>query len=561
MRARERQGAAALRAVGAEPRAEYRAHQLTVGDRTVPLAAPWLTIDHESAEALDDRVYRGLVDALGVRLRYSNRVLHAAGEPHDLVARIVFDVLEQVRCEAQVPDALDGVRDNIEHAFRAWCARQNITDSALGLLLYTVLHMARSRMVHPLQNELIEDTIESTRANVSPVIGTGLRHLKANTDDQVEYAYHARGVAEAIAEMVDEQGGGEMAAGAEKVATQLFIPPDWTEDPPEGDGDMAGAGSDVDRVDERSLDEVGGYHVFTREHDVEQTGASLYPEARRRELREHLDEEIAAQAVSVFTLARRFQRLLTGLERDGWSHGQEDGILDAARLSQIVANPAQRQVFQRERYRITCPAVVSFLIDNSGSMKRQRHETVTVLVDTLARALDLAGATSEILGFTTNAWNGGEPLREWRRAMEPQDPGRLAELSHIVYKDADTPWKRSRLSMASMMRTQHFREGVDGEAIAWAYRRLLARPEPKKLLLIVSDGAPMEAATINANGEAFLEAHLANVVHRIERDPRVDIGAIAIDQPVDDFFSRSVDIDLSGTLTLASYRVLERLFL
>jgi len=178
MRARERQGAAALRAVGAEPRAEYRAHQLTVGDRTVPLAAPWLTIDHESAEALDDRVYRGLVDALGVRLRYSNRVLHAAGEPHDLVARIVFDVLEQVRCEAQVPDALDGVRDNIEHAFRAWCARQNITDSALGLLLYTVLHMARSRMVHPLQNELIEDTIESTRANVSPVIGTGLRHLK-----------------------------------------------------------------------------------------------------------------------------------------------------------------------------------------------------------------------------------------------------------------------------------------------------------------------------------------------------------------------------------------------
>ena len=145
--------------------------------------------------------------------------------------------------------------------------------------------------------------------------------------------------------------------------------------------------------------------------------------------------------------------------------------------------------------------------------------------------------------------------------MEPEDPGRLAELSHIVYKDADTPWKRSRLSTASMMRTQHFREGVDGEAIAWAYRRLLDRPEPKKLLLIVSDGAPMEAATINANGEAFLEAHLANVVHRIERDPRVDIGAIAIDQPVDDFFSRSVDLDLTGTLTLASYRVLERLFL
>lgn len=557
MRARERQGAAALRAVGAEPTAEYRAHHLTVADRSVNVAAPWLALNHAITE-IDDRTYRGVVDALGVRLRYSDFRLHAALEPTEVVARLVFDILEQIRCESQVPDSFDGVRANIEHTFRAWCARESITETALGLLIYTVLHMARSRCVHALQNEHIEDTIEATRANISPIIGTPLRELKASAIDQSAYGVHARAIADAIGAMVEE-GTANATSSAARVATQLFIPPDWTEEPvPDGDG--PGATGTVGRVDDRSLDEVGGYHVFTRAHDVETTGVALYTEAKRRELRAYLDGEIASQSVSVFTIARRLQRLLHGTERDGWNHGQEEGVLDAARLGQIVANPAQKEIFLQERHRVTSPAVVSFLIDNSGSMKRQRHETVTVLIDTLARALDLAGATSEILGFTTSAWNGGEPLREWRRAMEPPNPGRLAELSHIVYKSADTPWKRSRLSTASMMRTQHFREGVDGEAIAWAYRRLMARPEPRKLLLVVSDGAPMEAATMNTNGESFLESHLQNVVHRIERERVVEIGAIAIDLPVDDFFSRSVEIDLTGTLTLASYRVLERLF-
>ncbi len=546
--------------MGARPDAEYRAQQLTIAERQVGLAAPWLLLDADAAASIDDRAYRGVVDAIAVRLRYSDPEIHRGSEPTDLVARLVYDIVEQVRCEAVVPLALDGVRANIEWAFRDWNRRQGISETALGLLVFTVLHVVRSRLVHPLQNEQIEDTIESTRANISPIIGTDLAGLRKTVDDQAAYALHARRLADAIAAMVEESSTESTSASRSSVAAQLFIPPDWSEDNVDDGADGPGAVSTIDRVDDRSLDDVGGYHVFTREHDVEHVGASLYPEAKRRELRDRLDGEIGAQAVSVYTVARRLQRLLVGAERDGWNHGHEEGILDAARLSQVVANPSQREIFQRERWRVTSPACVSFLIDNSGSMKRQRHETVTVLVDTLARALDLAGATSEILGFTTNAWNGGAALKEWRRAMEPEGPGRLAELSHVVYKDADTPWKRSRLSVASMMRTQHFREGIDGEAITWAYRRLLARPESRKILVVVSDGAPMDAATMNANGEAFLEAHLANVVAHIERDPRVDIGAIAIDQPVDMFFARSVDMDLTGTLTLADYRVLERLF-
>ena len=553
----ERLASAAVRAVGAEPRAEFRASHLTVAEEPVAIAAPWLAMDLSEANA---RTHRGVADALGVRLRYSDRALHAELEPDDVVARLVFDVLEQIRCEGCVPAELGGVRDNIEHAFRAWCSRETITDTALGLLMYTVVHMARSRLVHPLQNELIEDTIESTRAKISPFIGTPLRALKSATTDQRTYGASALELSHAIAGLVeDETSLG--AASVSQVAGQLFVPPEWAEfDIEEGSTQKPGVSTAIGTVDDPALDDVGGYHVYTRAHDEELIGTSLYDEQKRRELRELLDEQIAAQAVSVFTLARRLQQLLFGFERDGWRAGEEDGVLDAARLTQIVANPSERHVFKHERYRVTSPAVVSFLIDNSGSMKRQRHETVTVLCDTLARALDLAGATSEILGFTTAAWNGGEPLREWRRANQPPDPGRLAEVSHIIYKDADTPWNRARRSTAAMMRTQHFREGVDGEAVAWAYRRLLARPEPRKILLVVSDGAPMEAATINANGETFLEAHLRNVVHHIELAGIVEIGAIAIDLPVDEFFARSVQLDLSGTLTLASYRVLETLF-
>ena len=556
-RAKERNGAAVVRALGRTPDAEYRARQLEVAERPVGIATPYLLPD---PDALDAVVERGIYDAIGVRLRYSDAELFAANEPTEIVARIVFDMLEQLRCESLVPEELPGTRRNIEVAFRQWCRGEQLSKTAIGLLIFTVMQMVRSRLISPIHDELVEDQIEATRAMISPIIGVALKGLKEHRFDQAAFMVPARSMAEAISDMVSESSEDSEEATS-TMTTALFIPPEWGEDDP-SDGEIltGGLSSPVDRSDREALDEVGGYHVFTRDGDVEVGAASLYPLETRRTLRVSLDDQVAAQSVSAFTLARRLQRLFLGFERDGWRSGEEEGLLDGARLGQVIANPTNRQLFKQERYRPVAPAVVSFLIDNSGSMKRQRHETVTVLVDTLARALDLAGATSEILGFTTASWNGGNSLRAWRRAGEPENPGRLAETSHIVYKDADTSWKRSRLSVASMMKTQHFREGIDGEAMIWAYRRLLARPEPRKLLIIISDGAPMEAATMNANGEAFLEAHMRSVAHRVERERVVELGAVSIDQPVDSLFAKSVDMDLSGTLTLGEYGLLERLF-
>ena len=555
-RAKERNGAAIVRALGRTPAAEYRARQLEVDDRPVPIATPYLQADVDTADDLP----RGVYDAVGVRLRYSDADVFAATEPADVIARIVFDMLEQLRCESLVPDELTGTRNNLERSFRQWCGREPLTDTAIGLLVFTVMQMARSRLIAPVHDELIEDQIESTRALISPLIGVALKGLKEHRLDQAAFAVPALALANAIAELVSERS--ELAGvGTTDAQPTLIIPPEWQEDEP-SDAELLAGGHSPSSVRSASeaLESLGGYRVYSSEYDVERDGGSLYPLEVRRRLRASLNDQIAAQSVSVFTLARRMQRLFVGFTNDGWRHGEEEGLLDGARLGQIIANPTNRAVFRQERFRPVAPAVVSFLIDNSGSMKRQKHETVTVLVDTLARALDLAGATSEVLGFTTASWNGGECLREWRRAGKPDDPGRLAETQHIVYKDADTPWKRSRLSVASMMKAQHFREGVDGEAIVWAYRRLLERPEPRKLLIVVSDGAPMEAATSHANGDAYLEGHLRRVVHRIERERVVQLGAVSVDQPVDSLFAKWVGIDLSGTLTLADYGLLERLF-
>lgn len=204
--------------------------------------------------------------------------------------------------------------------------------------------------------------------------------------------------------------------------------------------------------------------------------------------------------------------------------------------------------------------VVGVLLDTSGSMKNQRVESLAALADTWSRALDLAGVANEVLGFTTAAWAGGRAAAEWRTAGSPPFPGRLAELCHIIYKSADRPWRRSRRSIAAMMQTHHYREGVDGEAIIWAHRRLMARPEQRRILVVVSDGAPMETATDQANGEGFLHDHLAAVVDRIDRGGAVEIAGVGVDLDLSPVFRRAEVLDVSGPLTRTHHGVLERLF-
>ncbi|MBS0317811.1 MAG: cobalt chelatase, partial [Proteobacteria bacterium] len=264
------------------------------------------------------------------------------------------------------------------------------------------------------------------------------------------------------------------------------------------------------------------------------------------EYRERLDARIAAQGINLGRLARQLKALLATPQSDGWDGAQEDGRIDGRRIAQLIASPTERRLFRAERIEPVADCLVSFLIDCSGSMKGQ-IEPVAMLVDVFARALEIAGVPCEVLGFTTGAWNGGRAQRDWLRAGRPRHPGRLNEVCHMVFKAADTPWRRARRGIAALLKADLFREGIDGEAIDWAVSRMEGRGERRRILLSVSDGSPMDAATHLANDEHYLDHHLRQVVQRREAGSGVEILGVGIGLDLSPYYSRSQVLDLAGS--------------
>lgn len=557
----ERHGAAMVRALSHRPDAELRAGHLRVGDRPVAMATPYVAIDIGEAPIAESR---GVADALGALLRFSDPELHRSLSPTDALAHIVFDILEQLRCESLVPDSMQGVKANLDASFDAWDARARaggLVEGAVGVLVYTVTQIVRGRLVRGLSNHMVEEVIEATWFNLAPQVGHATSQLKPNREDQAAYAVHALEVGRIISDIAAGEAESFVRALQTPGRDQLLIPPDW--DDVERDNDAGPDGFDrSSTVDDAAEDllHLGDYRIYTTEYDCEVTGDSLYPEPVRINARNELDRLVKAQSVSVPRLAKRLRDLFAVAEPEGWTFGEEQGTIDGRRLSQLVANPSHHRVFRRERDVPVNPVAVSFLVDTSGSMKAQRYDAVAVFVDTFCRALDLAGASTEVLGFTTSTWTGGRARQDWDNAGRPDQPGRLNEAQHIVYKGGDESWRRSRRSVASMMRTPHYREGLDGEALAWAYGRLTRRPEARKVLIMISDGSPMDTATSGANRPWFLDDHLASVADRIEHGGRVELGAIGIALDMSTYFANSISLDLTGTLTLSSYDALHRLF-
>ncbi len=270
-------------------------------------------------------------------------------------------------------------------------------------------------------------------------------------------------------------------------------------------------------------------------------------------LRERLDRRIAAQAVNVPRLARELRALLAIPVHDGWDSGQEEGRIDGRRLSQLVASPTERRLFRSERIEPAADCLVAFLIDCSGSMK-EHAETVAMIVDVFARALELAGVDSEILGFTTGAWNGGRAQRDWMRAGRPAHPGRLNEVLHLVFKDADTSWRRARPRIAALLKGDQFREGIDGEAVDWACARMRAHPATRRLLLVVSDGSPMDGATNLANDAHYLDHHLREVVLRQEQVGDVEIRGVGVGLDLSPYYGCSHVLDLAAAIGNQAFR-------
>lgn len=538
---------ATLHALSGESDLHFRQQRLYRGRRPLPLFAPHL---HPSLEADDFTAFRGATDGFALRLLHSDPVLHRHACPREPVARLVFDLLEQIRVESLAPASMPGLVRNLQQCFDAWSRAYHHaghTDSARGLLLYTVAQICRARVTgQPVLDET-ENLLEATRAGLASLIGHELAGLRRERADQAAYAVHAAALATTVGGMIDwsdskstarddDDGDGD----EERVAFSLMM----AVDRPLSSEHFATAVSGRSQV----LDDAGGsYRVFTSAYDREVDAADLVRGDSLRALRERLDRRIAAQSVNVARLARELRLLLGVPTRDGWDDGQEEGTIDGRRLAQLVASPTERRLFRTERLEPVADCSVSFLIDCSGSMK-EHAESVAMLVDVFSRALEQAGITGEILGFTTGAWNGGRAKRDWQRAGCPRHPGRLNEVSHVVFKAAEQSWRRARPRIAALLRGDLFREGVDGEAVDWACARMRARDEARRLLLVVSDGSPMDAATNLVNDAHYLDHHLKDVVLRQEQQGGIEIYGVGVGLDLGPYYRRSHVLDLADAV-------------
>ncbi|HET8791317.1 MAG TPA: cobalamin biosynthesis protein CobT, partial [Modicisalibacter sp.] len=294
------------------------------------------------------------------------------------------------------------------------------------------------------------------------------------------------------------------------------------------------------------------YRIFTTAYDSEVDASSQVRSALLKEYRERLDVRIAALGINIRRLARLFAAHLSMPQRDGWQFGEEEGHIDGRRLAQLVTSPAERRLFRLEQYKPQANCLVSFLIDCSGSMK-MHSESLTLMIDICTRALEMAGVTTEILGFTTSAWSGGRAQQEWMRQGRPRHPGRLNEVRHLIFKDAERPWRRARHNIGALLKQDLYREGVDGEAVDWACARMLGRDEERRILIVLSDGCPMDSATNLANDTFYLDNHLKEVVARHERQGNVDILGIGVGLDLSPFYRHSMTVDLSKALDNALF--------
>jgi len=542
---------------------------------------------------------RGAADSAALRLRYHDARVHARNAPIDIEARAVFDALETARVEALGARTMGGVRENLRHLtearvrsdaiVRARDAEEVPLSTAVGLI-------ARERLTGESPPAAAWEGLKLVAPWIEEKAAAELDALALTLDDQAAFAKLSRrlledldlAAAEDLAEEPDEAGddaegddGGSEDSAAEGDEGQpgggdVDMRGEETEDQStEGDSTQEMEASEEDAAPGDDLSESlfaapgrrnwdlspqTDYKPFTTRFDEIVESEELCDEEELSRLRAYLDQQMGGLSNVVTRLANRLQRRLLAQQARSWDFDQEEGLLDAARLARVVVNPRHALSFKIERDTEFRDTVVSLLIDNSGSMRGRPIAIAAICADILARTLERCGVQTEILGFTTRGWKGGQSRESWLAAGRPPSPGRLNDLRHIVYKRADEPYRHARRNLGLMMREGLLKENIDGEALLWAHNRLIARPEERRILMVISDGAPVDDSTASANGGTYLERHLRQVIEWIEKRSTVELIAIGIGHDVTRYYSRAVTIMDAEQLAGAMVEQLARLF-
>jgi cobaltochelatase CobT len=540
--------------------------------------------------ATDVAITRGIGDSLALRLACHDPVVHRQIAPDGKTARAVFDAVEQARVEALGARRMSGIGKNLAAMLEDRYHRGNyaeITDRADAPLEDAVALMVRERLTGEQPPASSRAIVDLWREWIEERGGDDLSRLTGNIEDQREFATAVRDLLTSL-DMADELGSeggddsgesddsgtddgeGQSESGEAEAASpeELEASGEETE---EGEGDAADAETDQMADDSEMSDarEAGetrrrdapftnfpptfDYKAFTTRFDETVKAEELCDAAELDRLRSYLDKQLAPLQSAVGRLANRLQRRLLAQQNRGWDFDLEEGLLDAARLSRVVIDPMHALSFKMERDTEFRDTVVTLLLDNSGSMRGRPITVAATCADILARTLERCGVKVEILGFTTRAWKGGQSREAWLQAGKPQSPGRLNDLRHIIYKAADAPWRRARRNLGLMMREGLLKENIDGEALDWAHKRLLARQEQRRILMMISDGAPVDDSTLSVNPGNYLERHLRQVIEEIETRSPVELIAIGIGHDVTRYYRRAVTIvdaeELAGAMT------------
>ncbi len=583
--------ASCLRAIGRVPDLEvsFAAERpgLAPGKARLPEPARKLT-RREAA------IVRGHADSIALRLACHDPKTHRRLMPGNPQARGVFDAVEQARVEAIGARRMAGVAKNLtamldDHFHRG--KFDEITDRADAPLADALAMLVRERLTGQAPPQAAQRMVDLWRPVLEDRIGARLDQLDRLVEDQARFGDAVHDLLQALdlgedrnADSEEEQDDDDQREGESEQSS--------AEGNPEADGsqDMSAdqAQSAAEDIDESAMesaqasasdsfdegdvgdDDTPGEAMRPREHGAnEPRGPEYHAYAPRfdevvaaedlcdpdelERLRSYLDKQLAHLQHIVARLANRLQRRLMAQQNRAWEFDLEEGILDPARLSRVVTDPFHPLSFMHEKEATFRDTVVTLLLDNSGSMRGRPITVAATCADILARTLERCGVKVEILGFTTRAWKGGQSREAWLAAGKPAIPGRLNDLRHIIYKAADAPWRRARKNLGLMMREGLLKENIDGEALDWAHKRLLARPEQRRILMMISDGAPVDDSTLSVNAGNYLERHLRHVIDEIENRSPVQLIAIGIGHDVTRYYRRAVTIvdaeELGGAIT------------
>src|ERR687889_2765064 len=542
----------------------------------------------------DVAILRGHADSMALRLACHDAAVHRRLAPDGQAARAVYDAVEQARVESIGSRRMAGVSSNItamlEDRYHRGGKYEEITDRADAPLEDALALMVRERLTGAKPPASAAKIVDLWRAFIEDRAGRDLDGLLKNIENQRSFARSIRDLLSSLdmaddaaidsedeenedeneSEQQEQQGEGESEQESQGDRAEVEVSEDSSDEMEDGateeadgpSGEMPEESEEADSEDageswrppSRSNEARGpDYKAFTQKFDEVIHAEDLCDADELTRLRAYLDKQLAHLQGVVGRLANRLQRRLLAQQNRSWEFDLEEGTLDPVRLPRIIMDPYQPLSFKQEQDTNFRDTVVTLLLDNSGSMRGRPITVAATCADILARTLERCGVKVEILGFTTRAWKGGQSRESWLQAGKPANPGRLNDLRHIIYKSADAPWRRARKNLGLMMREGLLKENIDGEALDWAHKRLLGRPEQRRILMMISDGAPVDDSTLSVNPGNYLERHLRYVIEEIETRSPVELIAIGIGHDVTRYYRRAVTIvdaeELGGVMT------------